>query len=268
MKLFRIIKKCLLILLILVLIILCIYTYFLSPNDYGFKNYQYQNAVVPSELNGFKIAYISDINLHQDNYEHFTKAIESLNERNFDMVIFGGDLYDNQIFKASEVSKILKSISCKYGKFAVLGDKDASSPIEISQILNDGGFEVLENQVNTLYYKNASFKLAGIEQDYAISKLKIKNKDFNLCITHQPDSFIQNRGTVNLQLSGHSYGGSLYVPFVGPFSTEVGARTYYHGRYDEGSATLIVSNGLSGPESFPYKLFARNQILFITLKSK
>lgn len=46
-----------------------------------------------------------------------------------------------------------------------------------------------------------------------------------------------------------------------------GAKTYNHGIYQNSGSTLLVSNGFSGPSSFPYKFFARNEINIITLSS-
>ena len=57
------------------------------------------------------------------------------------MVIFGGDLYDDQVFKTDEVSQILKSIQCQYGKLAILGERDEKSSLEVTQVLNNGGLK-------------------------------------------------------------------------------------------------------------------------------
>lgn len=268
MKTLRMIRRIILIVVIICFIVLMSYTYFISPSDYSFQNYDYVHKNIPSHLNGFKIAFISDINLSdKDDLDRFQKATEELNEQPFDMIIFGGDLYDGKAFSTKEVSEILKNISCKYGKFAVLGDKDESSSMEITEILNNGGFEVINNEARTLYYKDASFTMIGCQKDTDISKFKINTKTITLLVTHQPDSFVQYQSKVNLQLSGHSYGGSLYIPFYGPLFPMEDAKIYNHGIYEESGSTLIVSNGFSGPSSLPYKLFSRNQINFVTLKT-
>lgn len=268
MKKLKIIRRIIFIVAILCLIIIGSYTYFISPSDYGFENYNFVHKNIPSELNGFKIAYISDINLNDKNdLERLQKAIEELNEQPFDMIIFGGDLYDSKVFSTKEVSSALKSISCKYGKFAVLGDKDESASMEVTEVLNNGGFEVIDNEARTLYYKDASFTMIGCQKDTDISDFKINTKTITLLVTHQPDSFTQYQGKIDLQLSGHSYGGSLYIPFYGPLFPMEDAKTYNHSIYEESGSTLLVSNGFSGPSSLPYKLFARNQINFITLKT-
>lgn len=268
MKIFKFIRRLILIIIIFSIVIFGGYGYFLSPNDYGFKKYEYTHKNISSQLNDFKIAFISDLNLNnKENLTKLNKAIEELNSYPFDMIIFGGDLYDGPVFNTKEISAALKKISCKYGKFAILGDKDQNTSLEVSEVLNNGGFEVITNEARTIYYKDASFTMIGCQEDKDISKFKTNKKDMILCVTHQPDSFSQHQGSVDLQLSGHSYGGSIYIPFYGAITSMEGAMTYNHGVYEKSGSTLIVSNGFSGPTSFPYKLFARNEIQFITLKT-
>ena len=101
--------------------------------DYEFHEQKYISSLVSSQLNGFKIAFISDVNLtDQDSITRFEKIVDELNEYPFDMVIFGGDLYDEQVFKADKVSQILKKIQCQYGKLAVLGEHDEASSLEVT----------------------------------------------------------------------------------------------------------------------------------------
>ncbi|MEG0365896.1 MAG: metallophosphoesterase [Coprobacillus sp.] len=266
MRKFKIIRRLILLLIVFGLIGLGYYTYAVSPTDYQFSTYEYKNKNINSKLNGFKIAFITDTHLtDQKSLDRFDKIIDKLNTYPFDMVIFGGDLFDSQVFSAKDVSNALKSIECKYGKFAILGEKDEAATLEVTQVLNNGGFEVLKNEARDIYYKDATFSLIASDINNDITKIKTTTKTIKVCISHQPDSFIANNGNIDLQLSGHSNGGSLYIPYYGPLMPITGAKTYNHGLYELGSSTLLVSNGVTGPSSLPYKFFARNEINFITL---
>lgn len=269
MKFFKIIKRLILLLIVFGLLSFTYYAYFVSPNDYTITHYTYKHKSIPSNLSGLKIAFISDLNLNKETgTKKLEKAIDELNDQPFDIIIFGGDLYDGDIFQNKEISSLLKKITCKYGKFAVIGEKDKDNENEVIQILNNGGFEVLNNETRTLYYKDTSFVLAAGNEELDISKLNSTTQTIKVCVSHQPDTFINNKGKIDLQLSGHSYGGSIYIPYLGAILPIDGARAYNHGTYEEDNSTLYVSNGFSGPYSFPYKLFARNQILIITLKTQ
>lgn len=268
MKKLKIIRRLILLLIVFGLLGTCCYIYFFSPKAYQFSQYDYVNTRISSKLNGFKIAYLADINLtDKKSYERFEKIIKEMNEIPFDMVIFGGDLYDGSSFQGKEVSALLKSIDCKYGKFAVLGEKDDHDSLETTQILNNGGFELLENEVRTIYYKNTSFLLYACNKETDISQFKKETKTIKIGVTHEPDSFITHSSSLHLQLSSHSYGGSFYIPYLGALLPNEDAKTYNHGIYTKKGTTLLVSNGVSGPKSFPYKFLAKNEINFITLNS-
>ena len=228
-----------------------------------------QSKDVINVVDGCKIGFISDINLQKSSdVTRLKKIVTSLNKENVDMVIFGGDLYDDQVFKTDEVSQILKSIQCQYGKLAILGERDEKSSLEVTQVLNNGGFEVLSNETRPIYYKETNFTLVAYDNEYDFSQFKTSQDKLILGISHQPDTFTQAKNVVDLQLSGHSYGGSVYLPYLGAMFPIEGAKTYNHGKYEEKNATLIISNGLSGPSSFPYKVLCPNQVNFVVLTSK
>lgn len=266
MKLFKFLKKIFFILIILSVVVAGGYTYFISPDDYTFTVYEYKTNKIPSVFDYFKIAFFSDTHLKtKEDITRFEEIINELNTKTFDMVIFGGDLYESDIISSDKVSKILKSIECNYGKFAVLGEKDKA--LEVTEILNRGGFEVLDNQQRTIYYENKNISLLGLNNQDASTLINDTNKNlFQLAISHKPDTFESNYKNVQLQLSGHSLGGSIYIPFLGGLLTDDSSKTYNHGIYTKDSAVLYVTNGLKGTSDFPYKLFASNEVKFITLK--
>ena len=269
MKLFKILKRIFIVLLVLILSVSAGYTYFISPNDYKFSTYSYTTDKIPSEFDHFKIAFFSDCNISsKDDITRFEKIIKELNNKTFDMVIFGGDLFEDKPLESDTVSKILKSIDCKYGKFAILGEKDIQNEIKITSIFNDGGFEVLKSGIRPLYIQDTSINLIVLDENTDVKKLKLKDKAFTLAISHTPDTFDVIKNKADLQLSGHSYGGLVHIPLIGSMHKDTGCSTYNHGTYYADSSALIVSNGLSGPSSFPYKLGAKNEINIIKLTSQ
>lgn len=266
MKVIKKILKLIFTMILIVVVSTIAYVYFFSPNAYQFHSIDYIQKNLPNELDGMKIVYFSDANIHdEEDIERFEEIVNELNDKTFDVILFGGDLYDNSVIESKRISNILKSINCKYGKFAVLGDKDELSSLEVTQVLNDGGFEVLSNDHRTLYYKNTPFELTATDMDSDISTYKYKDDTLQLCLSHYPDSFISTNKYIDLQLSGHSYGGSIYLPYLGSLKKDEYSDVYNHGTYTKDGATLVVTNGLRGPNSFPYKLLTKNEICIITL---
>ncbi|MCD7809769.1 MAG: hypothetical protein LUH02_10525 [Erysipelotrichaceae bacterium] len=268
MKSLQIIRRIILIAIVVSLIVICGYGFFISPTECTFKNIRYVNENIGSDLNDFKIAFISDVNLtNDDSLERFSKIVDNLNDETFDMVIFGGDLYEDSIFSDDEVANVLKSISCKYGKLAILGDQDRNNTLEVTTILNNGGFEVLSDTSRTIYYENTTFTLVVYDDETDISSLDTSSNTISIGIAHYPDTYTNAQDYVDLQLSGHSLGGSIYLPYFGALFTEEGCQTYNHGTYKTSSSALIVSNGVTGQSSFPFKLFAPNQIIIVSLNT-
>lgn len=262
--------KRLITLLIVFTFILFLFLFFTqSPKAYRFNEIEYSHSKITSQINGTKIAFISDINLSDEkSFNRFEKIINEFNEYPVDLVFFGGDLYESNIFKSEEVSKLLKSIDCRYGKFAILGEKDIQNDIKVTSVFNNGGFEVVNTGARPLYINNTLINLVVADENTDIKKLKLTEKAFTLAISHAPDTFNLTNKKVNLQLSGHSYGGMYYIPFIGSLHKDEGCKTYNHGTYNVDSSTLIVSNGLSGPSSAPYKLGAKNEIIIVKLTTQ
>ncbi len=240
-----------------------------SKTEYRFKNDTYQSTKLPNTFNDFTIAYISDINLHQEkDLKRLKKIIKDLNTKNVDMVLFGGDLYDGQVFKQDEVIKILKKIKSSYGQFAVLGEKDQVDKTTCTNILTESGFEVLHNEYRKIYYNDQSISLFGLENSSDISTLlNDDNKNsFKLALVHQPDYFQQLKSSVQLQLSGHTLGGYIKLPLIGGLEDKDLGTLYRSGIHKSKQSTLIVSNGLSFEKDHDYRIFTYNEINMITLK--
>ena len=251
---------------LIVLSLLCLggYTYFFSATDLTFSNINVKSNQIPAKFANFKIAYLSDLHIRsQKDITRLKKIVDELNDCTYDMVLFGGDLFESKVISDSTVESLLKKIDSNYGKFAVLGNEDEAHSSEVTQVLNEGGFEVLNDVSRTIYYKSKSITLYGLSPDGDASK--IKSDGYTICLAHYPDSFKETAGKVNLQLSGHSGGGFLYLPMIGSLIKTKHALTYNHGTYQKSGSTLIVSNGLSITTAMPYKLSARNEVLMVTL---
>ena len=183
---------------------------------------------------------------------------------------------DSQMSK--DLTTILKSIDAPLGKFAVLGDEDLANDKTkkiVSQILYDGDFEILSDTSIRLRNKgDSSISLIGLnnmlngdpQPDRAMKK--VSEDEFNILVTHCPD-IVKTSGIntkyLNLIIAGHSLGGQIYLPLLGPLHTMEGAATYNHGSYDINGTSLYVSNGL-GTKDIDMRLLAPPQILVFRLQ--
>lgn len=262
--------KLFIILLILILLISCGYLSFCKvPYALTTKSYVIQDSTLPEEFKNFKVGYFSDLDLNEDkDIDRLDQVVNQINKEEFDLILFGGDVYDSQVFNKDLVIEKLKGIYAKYGKFAVMGEKDYISASDVKSILQLSGFEVLSNEIRTIYYNNSSIQLLGLESNDNLDSLVSENSTntYQIALVHQPDFFINSiNKKINLQISGHSHGGYIYFPFYGALFKPEGAITYNHGKYQSDTSTLVVSNGIGMESNQSARFLCTPDIVKITL---
>ena len=286
------VKKLIKILSILILVLLVFagiffYSIYVSVDRVNISYQTITSKKIPKELDDIKIAFISDIKYNSYmNKERLTKMITSLNDAGADVVIFGGDMFDQPNVKQpdsniqNEISEIFKGIKAPLGKFAVLGDQDLvdeNTKNLVQTILYNSDFEIItNNSIRLRNESNDSITLIGLDSliggtpDYTSAFSNISQNEFTILVTHCPDIFEKseiNTNYINIAMAGHSLGGQIYLPLFGPLHTMEGARVYNHGTYNINSMKLYVSNGL-GTVDTDMRLFAPPQILVFRLQSK
>ena len=275
------IKKIILCILSLFLV-LCLYQWYIQSKDtYRFKSVTYTQKTLPKEFNGFTIGYLSDLNLStKEEFEteypmpNFDRvepnpAVKDLNKKDVDLILFGGDIYSNDSFETDQVSQILKNIHSRYGKFAVLGEKDQGDSTNNTNLLTEAGFEVLHNELRYIYYKGSIIDLLGLENSGDCSGLISEdNKDhYKIALVHQPDYFTQiKESSVQLQLSGHTLGGYYKIPFIGGLETKEMGKKYVSGKHTNNGTTLLISNGFHKESNDQHRFMTYDEINIIKLK--
>ena len=257
------------------------YSIYYSVDHVKLVNETISSTKIPTSMNDIKIAFISDIKYHGFmKKERLSTMMETLETAGADIVIFGGDSFEEQKPDSQtvrEITSLLQNIKAPLGKFAVLGDEDLVSKEakqKVTTILYNSDFEIITNK--KLQIRNGSkdsITLIGLDSmingNPNVSKPfdNISSDEFNIMVTHCPD--IINNNEINTKyldiiLSGHSLGGQIYLPLIGALQKSEGADTYSHGKYSINETKLYVSNGL-GTVNMDMRLFARPQILIFRL---
>ncbi|GGE67430.1 metallophosphoesterase [Priestia taiwanensis] len=240
------------------------------------------STYLPPTFNGVKILQFSDTHL-SDYYtlHQLDKLVETINEQKPDIVIFSGDLIDNfQTYKeADDVAPILKKIHAPLGKFSIYGNHDHGGygTQKYRQIMEDADFRLLVDEtVRISHSSGSSINVAGLD-DFMLGKPKIEQtlesmnkQDFNLLLIHEPDIADRVKGyPIDLQLSGHSHGGQVQVPFYGPVITPPLGQKYVEGFYTiPHSSTrmkLYVNRGI-GTVHVPCRFLCMPELTIFTLK--
>lgn len=240
------------------------------------------HSLIPRGFDQFKIVQFSDTHLgFQYSIEQLKKLIERINQLEPDIVLFTGDLMDqpNKYEKRGDIAPILQKLQAPFGKFAVYGNHDHGGyGTDIYRdIMEDCGFILLQNDSREIKLLDGSvIHICGLDDallgkpNLVQSTNGLPGDTFNILLSHEPDIAIQAASyNVHLQLSGHSHGGQVRIPFVGALYTPPYSDIYHEGLYEIENTVpmlLYVNRGL-GTTRLPFRFFSKPEITLFTLMS-
>lgn len=259
---------------ILLIIVILAYGFLIEPTLITVKEQKITITNLPDNFNGFKIVHISDLHYGRVfNEKSLKKLVQSINEQEPDIVVLTGDLIDKDTKMtnslAEKISNQLNKIDSTTGKYAISGEDDLKFD-EWTNIITNSGFTNLNNSYDTIY-KNGyeSIFIAGLSTNQ--DKLNVNEKlkapieylnsfekngpIYKILLIHEPDT-INDMSTnpFDLILAGHSHGGQIRLPLIGPIIIQEGAKKYHENHYKIENSDLYISNGL-GVSDFNFRLF-------------
>ncbi len=246
-------KKFFLIILCIVFFIFLIIIYCRFKATSGLKVYEYKitDSSLPDSFHGVKVVQFSDLYYGNTvNISYLYDIVSSINELKPDIVVFTGDLINNEIDDntKNKIIECLSSINPSIGKYAIKGDSD-SDLFDI--IVKSSGFINITNESVEVFYKS--------DIPISISNQDIQSDLFNILLIHEPDHLNNFENKFNLVLAGHSLNGQINIPIIKRFFLKSGAKKYYNGHYTVNGNSLYVSNGI-GTTGFKYRLFNKPSI--------
>ena len=257
--------------LILIGIVTILYAMFIEPDLLRVIHYDFPHSKIQAQP--IKVVQFSDTHIGDFfTIEELQKVVDKINEQQADLVLFTGDLMDDaSVYQGSieEIGTVLSNIQSKFGNYAVFGNRDYGGGAErfYEELMESAGFHVLLNNHETITVNGTTLSLFGADDaligyyDAKQTMKGIEEGNFNLLLVHEPDlvdDFIDY--PVDLVVAGHSHGGQVYIPFVGPLLTTTLAEKYVRGLYDiNENLSLYVNTGI-GNTRVPFRLFNVPQI--------
>lgn len=251
-----------------------------EPQLVNITQINFSHKDIPSGFEMFKIVQFSDTHLgFQYDLIQLTEVVNKINSLTPDILFFTGDLMDvpNEYDRIDEIVPVLQKLKAPYGKFAVYGNHDHGgygSNI-YREVMEKAGFKVLLNEASKVkLLNNEHVYIIGIDDamlgnpDIATALSAVPNESFKLLLSHAPDLADDALPyNIQLQLSGHSHGGQIKIPFIGALVKPPFAEKYYEGLYtigDNNDLTLYVNRGL-GTTRLPFRFLSRPEITLLTL---
>ena len=123
----------------------------LEPDKLNVQYKTLQDSKIPESMNDVSIVYFTDLQYGKfENKKRTNKLFNKIKHLDPDIIIFGGDLFDETCQINQEdidyITSKLSKITAPLGKFCVLGEKDEANSDIVRSILNQSQFEILENE--------------------------------------------------------------------------------------------------------------------------
>jgi hypothetical protein len=236
----------------------------------------------PSRLDGFTIALLSDF--HYDPYfsvHPIRAAIEIVSGLHPDLVALTGDFVSMPLLgshvkvgnDAERCAELLAKLRAPYGVFAVLGNHDVSfDPDRVTGALQAIGIPTVSNTSVAIEKDGGRFWLAGVEDvldgspNLQEALRRVPRDEAVVLMAHEPDyADYVARYSVDLQLSGHTHGGQIRIPFMRPLYLPPLARKYVWGLFKIRELTLYTNAGI-GTVEIPVRWNCPPEITLVTLK--
>jgi predicted MPP superfamily phosphohydrolase len=233
---------------------------------------------LPAELEGFKIAQISDLHIGATIRESYVKEVVArTNAIDADIVVLTGDIADGHAEAIAKPLALLAGIRAKHGRFYVPGNHEYywKGGAELFDKIAALGFATLFNANEILNFGARKIAIAGVTDpageymleghapDIKKATKGIENADVKILLAHRPGVAAEADGwRFNLQFSGHTHSGQFF-----PFSLFIGlAHKYSRGVYRHGRLWVYVNPGTGywGPAN---RLGVTPEISLITLSA-
>ena len=241
-----------------------------------------------ARFDGMRIAQLSDIHLDQYTEPIFLRhALHLINSLNPDAVFLTGDFVTSERLSKKfahnagwQCAEILSELRCPQ-RYAVLGNHDFEvGAKKITAALTANHITVLNNASLPIERNGARFWLAGVEdplEGKADPEIAIPASIRNLpdqpilLLCHAPDYAddllaYPSGKAVSLMLSGHTHGGQVRLPFIGPLALPPLGRKYVEGWFRLDSLQLHVNRGL-GTVGVPIRFDCPPEISLLTLRA-
>jgi len=233
---------------------------------------------VPAELDGLRIAHLSDLHLGMPSrgLRAVREAVAWVAQRRPDLVCITGDLV-SRTAGMPELERLLGQLGPSY---LVLGNHDFadsrdpfSQRVDPETIARLEGVLLLHDEATEVVLRGRRVQIVGVDpQTYAARRAEPElfaddTADLRILLCHFPGIVKRRQRPFQLVLSGHFHAGQVVIPYPGGRLRLAHLRARdVEGVYDYPPSKLHVSPGL-GTTFAPFRLFARPEVTELVVRS-
>lgn len=252
------------------------------------KHITFTSPDLPPYFDGYHLVQITDFHLGSfpPGNDFVQKVVDATNNEEPDMILFTGDLVNNQASEVEPYLDTLGQLHASDGIYSIWGNHDyceygnnhSIGALKRNRRMLYGyqeslGWHQLMNEHHVVSHGMASIAVIGVEnpgQPPFTNRSNLKkamkglNPDmFKILLSHDPHHWRREvvGKKIQLTLAGHTHAGQLKI---GKWTPARMAFKEWGGAYRIGEQMLYVSSGIGG--SFPFRLGAWPELTVITLK--
>lgn len=252
------------------------------------KHITFTSPDLPPYFDGYRLVQITDFHLGSfpPSNDFVQKVVDATNNEEPDMILFTGDLVNNQASEVEPYLDTLGQLHASDGIYSIWGNHDyceygnnhSIGALKRNRRMLYGyqeslGWHQLMNEHHVVSHGMASIAVIGVEnpgQPPFTNRSNLKkamkglNPDmFKILLSHDPHHWRREvvGKKIQLTLAGHTHAGQLKI---GKWTPARMAFKEWGGAYRIGEQMLYVSSGIGG--SFPFRLGAWPELTVITLK--
>ena len=237
---------------------LVVYTFWIEPHRVLVTRQNLQSPKLKPGAPPLRVLHLGDLHVERVTARE-RQVVEFAGALKPDVILFSGDflslsnIHDPVAWEHTRA--ILARLDAPLGVYVVTGSPPIDKPAVMPQLF-DGLAHIhwLRDERVTLDHHGQPIDIVGISCTHkpTVDGASLDNilhgdpDDFTILLYHTPDlAPIAAAQGVDLQLSGHTHGGQVRLPFFGAlFTSSLYGKKFEAGRYQVGALTLYVSRGI------------------------
>ena len=189
---------------------------------------------LPAQFSGYRIVHISDLHLGtMASVRPIAKIVNQVNALDPDLIVFTGDLVNDQTSEAFPFKDELRKMKARDGIFCILGNHDygeyrnwpdsaakEQNNLALAQLFKEMNWQLLKNSSVIIKHQNDSIAVLGVENwsshlvfgrkgDLKKAYSGTENVPFKILLTHDPSHWkaqvMKDFDDIALTLSGHTH---------------------------------------------------------------
>jgi predicted MPP superfamily phosphohydrolase len=236
--------------------LLVLYGFWIEPHRLTISRQRLETSKLPSGIS-YSLLHLGDLHVERTTKreQNLTRAIQDLRP---DLILFSGDIlnlsYVEDPTAIDHARQLMRQWSAPLGVFGVAGSEAVDLAHIYPDLVNNLPMRWLRADVVPINVKGVSISVTGMTcshrpfRDFPILQSLSTQRagEFSIFLYHSPD-LAPEAATLgyDLQLSGHTHGGQVCLPFYGPlFTASLYGRRFQSGRYLIEKMVLYITRGI------------------------